>query len=499
MEANFEAGIQLAASPRSGQGALELQQQRLPSPSDQRSTRSDEGCSTATDLRSRLTIAQAIVFHRHRSLKASRGGRALRCSLLVFATVLHPWAIGQTGAAKIIASSGGGPALKPKTDELVQELDADDLALSQVPADPLLNPDPAARIFMPLNELRKRVRGSERLKLGATYTFLDQYAEATPDGVRHDQLSGRLDSTGAWAAYDHGSSAGSISLLVRSGTNIGMSQQFNLSDELGSGLYLNCLQGGGPQEPITVNVLYWREDFLDRRFSFYVGKIHPNQYVSLSMFNNDERTQFLNGQDDGNLTFASDGTYAGGAALELQASSHIYVHTVVVDTEGTQQSNLKTLVDRKYMEAAEVGWSSGSPGEEYRDYRIFLWRDDTKSLGSGYGGGLGFEHEFANGWAPFARYGLATDRGTSIRQADSIGVDQVHPFGRRGDTLGFAFNYTEPSKTGKHHESVFESFYRLRLTQSVGLGPDLEISNHPTYVSKAYATALLGMRMQVIF
>jgi porin len=46
---------------------------------------------------------------------------------------------------------------------------------------------------------------------------------------------------------------------------------------------------------------------------------------------------------------------------------------------------------------------------------------------------------------------------------------------------------------------VFESFYRLRLTQSVNIGPDLEVSIHPTYASKAYSTTLLGARMEIIF
>src|SRR6202012_152688 len=173
----------------------------------------------------------------------------------------------------------------------------------------------------------------------------------------------------ALRVYDHGSTAGSISLLVRSGTNIGKSQQFNLSDSLGSGLYLDCLQGGGPQEPITLNVLYGRQDFLHKRLSFYVGKIHPNEFVTLSMFNNDERTQFLNGANDGNLSVASDGTYAGGAALEFQATKHVFVHAIAVDTEGAQQRNIETLVDRKYAEGAEVGWSSGSLGGKYRLYR----------------------------------------------------------------------------------------------------------------------------------
>ena len=384
-------------------------------------------------------------------------------------------------------------------DELKQELDADAIALSNIPADPLIQPDPAAPIFRPINMLVDHGIRSLRLKFGATYTLLNQYATITPDGVRHDQPSGRLDFTGAWTVYDHESTAGSISLLIRSGTNIGISQQFNLSDRLGSGLYLNCLQGGGPQQPITVNILYWRQDFLRKRLSFYVGKIHPNEYVTLSMFNNDETTQFLNGANDGNLAVAYDGAYAGGAAVEFQASQHVFVHAVAIDTEGAQQRNIETLVDRKYAEGVEIGWSSGSVGEKYRLYRVGMWRDDTKSQGSGYGGGFEFDHELVNGWTPFGRFSFATRTGTPIKDAYGLGLAQVHPFGRRGDMFGAAFNYTEPNAPGKHHESVFESFYRLRLTQSVEVGPDVEVSIHPTYATRAYTTTLLSARMRIVF
>jgi porin len=405
-------------------------------------------------------------------------------------------------------SGGSNPGPTPQSsqpsqvkrypDELRQELDVDAAALSKIPADPLIHPDPLPPIFRPVDKLNDRVTKFARLKFGATYTFLNQYATVTPDGVRHNQFSGRLDFTGAWGVYDHESSAGSISLLVRSGTNIGISQQFNLSDRLGSGLYLNCLQGGGPQEPITLNILYWRQDFMRKRLSFYVGKLHPNEFVTLSMFNNDERTQFLNGANDGNLAVASDGTYAAGGAFEFQATWHVYIHAVAVDTEGAQQRNIETLVDRKYMEGVELGWRSGSLGDKYRHYRIGVWRDDTKNNGSGYGGGIGFDHELHSGWTPFGRVGLSTNTGTAIKQIEGIGLAQVHPFGRRGDMFAMAFNYSIASQ-GKHHESVFESFYRLRLTQSINIGPDLEVSIHPTYATKAYTTTLLGARMQIIF
>jgi porin len=426
------------------------------------------------------------------------------CSILLFlisGLSTAGWSYGMNAAPAPQAnqpSQVSPPAVKQETDELKQQLDIDAAALSKIPADPLIQPDPLAPIFRPLDKLSDHVAQSARLKFGATYTFLNQYATITPDATRHNQFSGRLDFTGAWAVYDHGSTAGSISLLVRSGTNIGVSQQFNLSDRIGSGLFLNCLQGGGPQEPITVNVLYWRQDLLEKRLSFYVGKIHPNEYVTLSMFNNDERTQFLNGANDGNLAVAFDGTYAGGGAVEFQATRHIYIHAIAVDTEGAQQRNIATLVDRKYAEGVELGWRSGSLGEEYRHFRIGMWRDDTQNLGSGYGGGFGYDHEFHNGWTPFGRFALSTSSGTAIKQVDGIGLARVHPFGRRRDMFAMAYNYSVASQS-KHHESVFETFYRLRLTQSVNIGPDLEVSIHPTYASKAYSTTLLGARMEIIF
>jgi porin len=437
-------------------------------------------------------------------MNSSPTSKALTTLLLFFASGLL--AFGQSGNTSAAPADPTAPAQRPAStithdhpDELKQELDADAIALSRIPADPLIHPDPVAPILRPINMLVDHSIHSLRLKFGATYTVLNQYAAVTPDGVRHDQPSGRLDFTGAWAVYDHESTAGSISLLVRSGTNIGMSQQFNLSDQLGSGLYLNCLQGGGPQEPITLNILYWRQDFLSKRLSFYVGKIHPNQYVTLSMFNNDERSQFLNGANDGNLSVASDGTYAGGAAVEFQATKHAFVHALAVDTEGAQQRSIGTLVDRKYAEGVEVGWSSGSLGEKYRLYRGGMWRDDTKNRGSGYGGGLEFDHELYDGWTPFGRFSFATKTGTAIKNEYGLGLAHVHPFGRRGDMFGAAFNYSQPNASAKHHESVFESFYRVRLTQSVELGPDVEVSIHPTYATRAYTATLLSARMRISF
>jgi len=392
------------------------------------------------------------------------------------------------------------PAIEKALPPYAQELDSASAALGKIPADPLLETDLVAFATRPADEGANWLARFARLRFSATYTFLNQYATVIPDTARrHDQVSGRLDFSGNWAVYDNESTAGSIGLLVRSGTNIGMSQQFNLSDQMGSGIFLNCLQGGGAQRPITLNILYWRQDFMHKRLSFYVGKLHPNQFISLSFYNNDERTQFLNGENDGNLAIASDGTYAGGAAMDLQITRHLYMHALAIDTEGSQQTGIATLGDGKYLEAVEFGWFSGTPGNRYLNMRAGVWRDDTKNMGSGHGVGFGFDHEFLNGWTPFGRYAFSTERGTAIKQTDSLGLANVRPFHRTGDMFGAAFNYIEPTHTGKRHESIFETFYRIRMTKSMEIGPDVQVSIHPMYAAKAYTSVLLNARMRIIF
>jgi len=380
-----------------------------------------------------------------------------------------------------------------------QALDVDAAVLGTVPPDPLFQSELLHSIMGPVDRTLDDLRRAEQLSFAASYTLLDQYATATPEGVRHNQGTGRFDLAGGWKAYDHGTNAGTISVLVRSGTNLGVSEQFNLSNALGSGLVLNCLQGGAAQDTISLNILYYRQDFFERRIAFYIGKIHPNEYISLSLYNNDERSQFLNAQNDGNLTIPSDGTYAGGAALEYQITPHLYAHLVTVDTEGGEQRNLKTLVDKKYMNAIEFGWKSGAPTRQEHLFRFVLWRDDTKTLGSGAGAGFGSDYELKSGWAPFGRVGVATDTGSSIKRVLDAGLANIRPFGRRGDMFGAAINLTDPSHAAKHHETLFETFYRVRLTRSLELGPDLEVSVHPTNSPTKYTTALLGIRGKILF
>lgn len=151
------------------------------------------------------------------------------------------------------------------------------------------------------------------------------------------------------------------------------------------------------------------------------------------------------------------------------------------------------------MNALELGWKEGSPTQQEHIFRFLIWRDDTATQGSGAGFGFGSDYELKNGWVPFGRIGIATDSGSSVKRLVDAGLVHVRPFGRRGDMFGASINFTDPSHGAKHHETLFESFYRVRVTQSLELGPDLEVSIHPTNSPMQYSTVLLGARMKIIF
>ena len=173
---------------------------------------------------------------------------------------------------------------------------------------------------------RRASTPSTTLALKATYTFLDQYATTTAN-TRNDEISGRLDFQGVWTFLSRGNGPKkdetSLNLLLRSETTIGQSQQFDLSDQLGSTLGIDSIQGGGAQRPLLINLLYLKQTWDAQKIALYIGKLHPNQHIGLSPVNNDETSQFLGGPFDGDPAQSSLGAYGSGAALELGAPKRL--------------------------------------------------------------------------------------------------------------------------------------------------------------------------------
>jgi len=74
------------------------------------------------------------------------------------------------------------------------------------------------------------------------------------------------------------------------------------------------------------------------------------------------------------------------------------------------------------------------------------------------------------------------------------------------EAAGIYFNYSKNGITDDTvklllqlaEESSLRQRFAVRITMSVDMGPDLEVSSHPIYAIKTYTTALPGMRMRII-
>ncbi|MGC4030559.1 MAG: carbohydrate porin [Tepidisphaeraceae bacterium] len=370
--------------------------------------------------------------------------------------------------------------------------------------DPLISPDPLGFAYEPWNAFKKKLNDDYGLKIEGSYTFHNQYATRVIDGGRNDELGGRLDLAANWTLLKYGDGpkqdVGQLIVLMRSSENIGMRQDYAVSDAAGSIMGTNSLHGGGEQIPISLNLLYWRQTFMNQKFAVNIGKIHPNSWIDLSPIANDETKQFMAGAYTGNLANPGQGLWVPGVAFEYNIDEHWYANLVVANNEGrTGTSGLDG--EWNFYEAAEVGYKVGGanqPDTPPGNYRLTVYHNDSDD-GNGWGMSLGFDQEIADGWTPFGRVGHVERDAGYISDFVSFGVANVRPFGRRADMFGIAGTYSRPSDRDLREELLFETFYRVKVTENLEFSPDVQWINHPALQPDVDNLFVLGARLKILF
>jgi hypothetical protein len=141
------------------------------------------------------------------------------CILLLFSLLLPGVLRGQevshqdpsaTLSLQVEPESNRPPRQPPNS--ISQELDSYIKSTASVKPNPLLHVSLFDLFPDKVTDVARSLFEWESLKLGLTYTLLNQYAVDTPPGVRHNQASGRFDLSGAMPLYEGESTAGSFSL-----------------------------------------------------------------------------------------------------------------------------------------------------------------------------------------------------------------------------------------------------------------------------------------------
>jgi hypothetical protein len=170
-----------------------------------------------------------------------------------------------------------------------------------------------------------------------------------------------------------------------------------------------------------------------------------------------------------------------------------------------QYPDFASFFDGRFLYLGEIGFERDVDGPNEAALRLtvsYLDLDDgdAPELGPGPSLMLSGDKRFNGRWALAGRWSRSFDRLSAVyRELYSLGALWLLPFSRTQDIAGFGLFTGEPSNADRGWESGAEIFYRVRLTQAVGLMPDIQYWSRDDRDSDNARTWVFGLRMEFEF
>ena len=445
-----------------------------------------------------------------------------------------------------IATLDGSPTLLP-TRPWNASLDLEEARprpAGHSPVDPLFG-DPLEPVLRPWRALSEVGRDQLGLNPSAYYTLLYQHvSNPLPDKPRN-LGTGRLDFNLVWNLWDEDREEGTLvresmeghallGLLVRQGNQIGSPQDQSTQSAVGSSEGLDSLYSGPNGGPATLNLLYLQQGWWSDRFVVSVGKIHPNQYIGLNFWANDESRQFLAGPFDGIQALgSSQGGYQLGVAVQAIPTDRVFVNAIVTDALGRPDNMFSTIGEGYIWTAVETGVVLPVDEEALGGATVasLIWAGQNldalaTSPRRNWSNAIAFQVQghLTSQLGAWVQGGWSDRNMSSTNAGVSVGLGIERPFGRRNDLFGVAYNWSRPTTqttsspkltfVGLAYNSLFqptpttpisrpqslvEAFYRIQLTDSMQLTPDIQVVFDPSTRSDTDSVVVIGLRLTTDF
>lgn len=238
---------------------------------------------------------------------------------------------------------------------------------------------------------------------------------------------------------------------------------------------------GFNQQDFSLVQLWWEQHLGDDFFIIRFGKVDTSDYIDYYRYQSPS-LGFLTTplEDMPSIPYPQNGP---GFAAVLRPWPDAYM-TVAVSERGSRKEQVRfdTFFERpNYFTAMEFGYQPDIEGLGKGDYHVTFWyADHYKHNGFtiipyGKGFALSAEQVFSQNFIPFARFSYADGLATLFRQSCALGFGMENPFGRGEDVYAIGFGWKQPFTQEIDPQYVIETFYRLQLTPTMQITPDLEI------------------------
>ena len=348
----------------------------------------------------------------------------------------------------------------------------------------------------PYYRFKRRMLDRHGLAFGMDFNVLYQGASAS--------LRSRESSGGVFRFYGHWTACGSgtatkSEILFR----VENRHKFNtrvspehFGEEVGSLLKTaNSFADWG----WGVTNLQWQQSFKDGRYGIAVGQVDLRDWVDTFDLSN-WRTALLSAAVTYPTNPLPSAGIGGGVSAFFRECNTPYVLAGVGDANPhVNELGLDSFFNtQEYYSYVQVGWIPSVERKEDDNLHLTYWHQDAREeKGTPEGWGLSFSAawKFQKRWAPFLRGGWA-EGGVIPTRAALVGGLGIHR--RSHDLFGVALGWATPYASGLRDQVTLETFYRLQLSQNIGITPDLELLYQPSNNPAETWIAVLSLRLQVV-
>lgn len=269
-----------------------------------------------------------------------------------------------------------------------------------------------------------------------------------------------------------------------------------LSGNVGS---ISGLNANVSPDPAALAELFWKQISPDQTWTLLVGRVDPSSYFDTNRAANDAYHQFFAAALENNpsIPFAA---YGGlGLLLRRAMGPDGYLMAAAGNLDSDEPwASWKSLDDNAWAQHLEAGYARHIPGLGLGQYRLIPWHHHVSGE-DGFGIAFNLDQELGlERLVGFLRAGIGDDDVTPVERFLSGGVSLEEPFGRDGDEVALGIAWSDPSPgDGRRGETLIEAYYRLSLSPSLALTPDVQIVIHPAARDDSDTVVVLGVRLEL--
>ena len=368
--------------------------------------------------------------------------------------------------------------------------------------DPLAHDDPPPNEpdWNPLAAPSRRLKSALRERgvvLDLDSAVYDQWASETVSGDENLDTFTWL-ATGDWRSDRHtglGTSYIGWTLLGSPGLGYDTEDE-TLSGNVGS---ISGLNGNVVPDPAALDELFWKQVSPEEKWVLLAGRVDQSFYFDTNRIANNTYRQFFAFALENNLSIPWS-TYGGlGLLLRFDARPDLYLMASASSTDTDEPwAPWKSLDENAWNQLLEVGVTLHIPRLGKGHYRLTPWHNRVSSE-DGFGIAFNLDQELGlERLVGFFRYGIGDEDVTPVKRFLSGGFSLARPFGRKDDKVALGVAWSDPSPgDGERDETLVEVYYRLSLSPSLALTPDVQIVIDPADNDEEDMVVVLGVRLQL--